>query len=92
MRLSCKVTRISPCPERTSCNHAAFNGATAVDVRPAGADTAAATSFTLTACNPASGDVYVYNSATGGLDNESLVRMSSAQTGVTTQHCSSSSS
>ena len=31
---------------------------------------ATATAFTLTSCNPASGDVYVYNSATGGLDNE----------------------
>jgi type IV pilus assembly protein PilA len=29
-----------------------------------------ATAFTLTSCNPASGDVYVYNSATGGLDTE----------------------
>ena len=36
----------------------------------ADADIKTATAFTLTSCNPASGDVYVYNSATGGLDNE----------------------
>jgi len=70
--------------------YAAFNGATAVDVNTAGADTAAATSFTLTSCNPASGDVYVYNSATGGLDNEPSSDVV-CSTGVTTNTVSSSS-
>ena len=71
--------------------YAAFNGATAVDVNAENADTSAATSFTLTSCNPASGDVYVYNSATGGLDNEPSATIVCA-TGVTTNAVASGTS
>ena len=70
--------------------YAAFNDTTAIDVNAATADTSSATSFTLTSCNPASGDVYVYNSATGGLDNEPNAAIT-CSTGVTTNTVASSS-
>ena len=70
--------------------YAAFNDTTAIDVNAATADTSSATSFTLTSCNPASGDVYVYNSATGGLDNEPNASIV-CETGVTTNTVASSS-
>ena len=35
-----------------------------------GADVATANAYTLTTCNPASGEVYLYDSVAGGLDTE----------------------